>query len=96
VVHSSLSQGLESDISSLSPALDDNLGVDFLVDERARELAGEQTRWLDLKRWGLLVDRVKKHNPQAQAVADKHYLRPIPQTQIDRTAGGTFAQNPGY
>jgi hypothetical protein len=74
----------------------EQLTFDFLVDERARELAGEQTRWLDLKRWGLLVDRVKKHNPQAQAVADKHYLRPIPQTQIDRTAGGTFPQNPGY
>jgi starch-binding outer membrane protein, SusD/RagB family len=75
---------------------EDQLTFDFIVDERARELAGEQTRWLDLKRWGLLVDRVKKHNPQASAVAEKHYLRPIPQTQIDRTAGGTFAQNPGY
>lgn len=74
----------------------DQLTFDFIVDERARELAGEQTRWLDLKRWGLLVDRVKKHNPQAQAVAEKHYLRPIPQTQIDRAASGTFAQNPGY
>ena len=72
------------------------LTFDFIVDERARELAGEQTRWLDLKRWGILVDRVKKNNPQASAVAEKHYLRPIPQTQIDRTAGGTFAQNPGY
>jgi starch-binding outer membrane protein, SusD/RagB family len=69
---------------------------DFLVEERARELAGEQTRWLDLKRWGLLVDRVKKHNPQASAVADKHYVRPIPQTQIDRSTPGAFAQNPGY
>jgi starch-binding outer membrane protein, SusD/RagB family len=75
---------------------DAQLTFDFLVDERARELAGEQTRWLDLKRWGLLVERVKKHNPQAQAVASKHYLRPIPQTQIDRTAGGTFTQNDGY
>ena len=74
----------------------DQLTFDFIVDERARELAGEQTRWLDLKRWGLLVDRVKKHNPQAQAVAEKHYLRPIPQTQIDRAAAGTFTQNPGY
>jgi hypothetical protein len=72
------------------------LNFDFIVEERARELAGEQTRWLDLKRWGLLIDRVKKHNPQAQAVADKHYLRPIPQTQIDRAAAGAFAQNPGY
>ena len=72
------------------------LNFDFIVEERARELAGEQTRWLDLKRWGLLIDRVKKYNPQAQAVADKHYLRPIPQTQIDRAAAGAFAQNPGY
>ena len=77
------------------------LTFDFIVDERARELAGEQTRWLDLKRWGLLVDRVKKYNPQAQAVAEKHYLRPIPQTQIDRSAKtaegtSTFPQNPGY
>jgi starch-binding outer membrane protein, SusD/RagB family len=73
-----------------------DLTFDLIVEERARELAGEQTRWLDLKRWGLLVDRVKKHNPQASAVADKHYLRPIPQTQIDRSAPGVFAQNPGY
>ncbi len=74
----------------------DQLTFDFIVDERARELAGEQTRWLDLKRWGILVDRVKKNNPQASAIAEKHYLRPIPQTQIDRAAAGTFAQNPGY
>jgi starch-binding outer membrane protein, SusD/RagB family len=74
----------------------DQLTFDFIVDERARELAGEQTRWLDLKRWGILVDRVKKNNPQASAISEKHYLRPIPQTQIDRAAAGTFAQNPGY
>ncbi|MCP9756582.1 RagB/SusD family nutrient uptake outer membrane protein [Lacihabitans sp. CCS-44] len=74
----------------------DQLTFDFIVDERARELAGEQTRWLDLKRWGILVDRVKKNNPQASAIAEKHYLRPIPQTQIDRAAPGSFAQNPGY
>jgi starch-binding outer membrane protein, SusD/RagB family len=73
-----------------------DLTFDLIVDERARELAGEQTRWLDLKRWGILVDRVKKNNPQASAVADKHYLRPIPQTQIDRAASKSFAQNPGY
>lgn len=69
---------------------------DFLMEERARELAGEQTRWLDLKRWGLLVERVKKYNPQASTIADKHYLRPIPQTQIDRSDPGAFAQNAGY
>ncbi len=75
---------------------EDQLTFDLIMEERARELAGEQTRWLDLKRWGKLVERVKAHNPQAQAVADKHYVRPIPQTQIDRAEKGTFTQNPGY
>ncbi len=70
--------------------------MDFLIEERARELAGEQMRWLDLKRWGLLVERVKKYNPQASAITDKHNVRPIPQTQIDRSDKGAFAQNPGY
>jgi hypothetical protein len=75
---------------------------EFLMEERARELAGEQIRWMDLKRWGNLVDRVKKHNPQAAAnVAERHMVRPIPQTQIDRSAKNAegvsvFAQNPGY
>lgn len=74
----------------------DQMTFDFLIEERARELAGEQMRWLDLKRWGKLVERVKKYNPQAQSVEEKHYLRPIPQTQIDRSAPGSFSQNPGY
>jgi starch-binding outer membrane protein, SusD/RagB family len=71
---------------------------DFLMDERGRELAGEQIRWMDLKRWGKLVERVTKYNPQASAVREFHNLRPIPQAQIDRTEGGAtaFPQNPGY
>ena len=73
--------------------------LDFLMEERARELMGEQTRWLDLKRWGNLVDRVKRFNPQgAPNIKDFHSLRPIPQNQIDRAEGGPsgFPQNPGY
>ncbi len=70
---------------------------EFLMEERARELAGEQMRWLDLKRWGNLVERVKEHNPQAAANVNAiHLVRPIPQTQIDRSEPGAFAQNPGY
>lgn len=75
----------------------DQMTFDLLMEERARELAGEQTRWMDLKRWGKLVERVKAHNPQAAAnVADKHLVRPIPQTQIDRSTQGAFTQNTGY
>lgn len=78
---------------------DAQLSMDFIMDERARELAGEQIRWLDLKRWGKLVERVKLHNPQAAVnIKDIHNLRPIPQAQIDRSEGGNtgFPQNPGY
>ena len=78
---------------------DAQLSMDFIMEERARELAGEQIRWMDLKRWGKLVERVKLHNPQAAPfIKDVHNVRPIPQAQIDRTDGGSksFAQNPGY
>ncbi len=74
------------------------VNMDFIMEERARELAGEQTRWADLKRWGKLVERVKLYNPQASAISEMHNVRPIPQAQIDRTADGktAFPQNPGY
>jgi hypothetical protein len=75
--------------------------METIMEERARELAGEQTRWVDLKRWGVLVDRVKKYNPQAASIQAFHAVRPIPQTQIDRSAKTTdgksvFPQNTGY
>ena len=73
------------------------MNMDMIYQERARELAGEQTRWFDLKRWGNLVERVKLYNPDGAAnVKESSNLRPIPQTQIDRTENGGFTQNPGY
>jgi starch-binding outer membrane protein, SusD/RagB family len=70
----------------------------FLLDERARELAGEQWRWMDLKRTGQLITRVKANNPQAgPTIQAFHTLRPIPQTQIDAvTNKEEFRQNQGY
>lgn len=76
-----------------------DLTIDFVMDERERELLGEQSRWLDLARWGNLLDRVKKFNPQAAPfIKSHHVLRPIPQLQIDRVTGNaaSFPQNPGY
>jgi hypothetical protein len=79
-----------------------DMTMDMIMEERGRELLGEQTRWLDLKRWGNLVERVKKYNSDGAAnIKETHNLRPIPQTQIDRSEKGTdgasvFGQNPGY
>ncbi|UOQ71921.1 RagB/SusD family nutrient uptake outer membrane protein [Hymenobacter cellulosilyticus] len=75
-----------------------DLSLDFILDERARELAGEQLRWFDLKRTGKLVERVKKNNPEAGAsIQDYHLVRPIPQRQLDAVTNKTeFIQNPNY
>ncbi len=71
---------------------------DFILDERARELAGEQWRWFDLKRLNKLVSRITAMNPQAAPnIKPFHALRPIPQSQIDAVSNKTeFIQNPGY
>jgi len=74
--------------------------LDFIMDERERELAGEFNRWYDLVRPGAqyFVDRVRKYNPHAAPnVQLKHALRPIPQSQIDAVVTGPkYPQNPGY
>ncbi|MCB2407660.1 RagB/SusD family nutrient uptake outer membrane protein [Hymenobacter lucidus] len=72
--------------------------LDFILDERARELAGEQLRWFDLKRTNKLIDRVKANNPEAGAsIQPYHAVRPIPQRQLDAiTNKSEFLQNPNY
>jgi hypothetical protein len=74
--------------------------IDYLLDERERELAGEERRFYTLTRQGadIFLRRVKAFNSTASAVQAFHMLRPIPQTQIDRTEGNAtaFPQNPGY
>lgn len=72
--------------------------LDFILDERARELCGEQLRWFDLVRTGKLVDRITRLNPDAaQFVKDFHAVRPIPQGQLDAvTNKQEFTQNQGY
>ncbi|MFM7092008.1 MAG: RagB/SusD family nutrient uptake outer membrane protein, partial [Bacteroidota bacterium] len=77
----------------------DQMNLELIIEERERELIGEQMRWFDLKRWGILIERVQKYNPQgAPNIKPYHALRPIPQVQIDRVTGNAsaFPQNPGY
>jgi len=75
-----------------------SITLDFILDERAREFAGEQLRWFDLKRTNKLVERVQLHNPDAKSfIKDFHMIRPIPQSELDAvTNKDEFKQNPGY
>jgi hypothetical protein len=86
--------GKEKDMQVTANAIN----LDFVLDERGRELAGEMHRWYDLKRTGQLLTRVKKYNLDAAPnIKEMHLVRPIPQTQLDRvTNPGDFPQNPGY
>lgn len=74
----------------------DQVDIEFLLAERGRELVGEGHRWFDLVRTMTLVERVRMYNKTAAPnIEGYHTLRPIPQSQIDRTLGG-YPQNPGY
>lgn len=76
----------------------EDVDIDFILDERGRELSAEMQRFYDLKRTGKLVERVKQHNPDAAPnIKDYHVLRPIPQSVLDAvTNKKEFTQNNGY
>lgn len=68
--------------------------------ERRREFVGEGMRFWDLVRWGdtsLLTENLPEYN-SVRTWSDNWKYLPIPQSEIDRTAGTEFAlqQNPGY
>ncbi|MDR1155777.1 MAG: RagB/SusD family nutrient uptake outer membrane protein [Bacteroidales bacterium] len=75
--------------------------VDFVLDERGRELLGEYMRWEDLVRCEKLYEYVKirGYNPEATYIQPYHKLRPIPQQHIDRLIPSgpvEEEQNEGY
>lgn len=76
-----------------------DISLQFLLDERARELCGEYSRWYDLKRTGKLTKAyLTEKNPDVgQYFLDQtHKLRPIPQGQMDAISNPAGYQNPGY
>lgn len=79
-----------------------DITIDFILDERARELAGEYVRWTDLKRTHKLIEYVTEYNEDGVKLSaltgpDGKYkiLRPIPQAAIDLNQAHV-EQNPGY
>ncbi|WP_373058015.1 RagB/SusD family nutrient uptake outer membrane protein [Zunongwangia sp. H14] len=73
--------------------------MDFILNERTRELVGESMRWPDLAMRGMLLERVREYNPDAAPnIEPYHRLRPIPQSQLNSISdpNGDEYQNPGY
>jgi hypothetical protein len=80
--------------SKAAPALLSQMSLDYVLDERARELFSEEHRRYVLNRMGVLVARTKLYN-KFSLIADKNILLPLPQSFIDSNQGPT-SQNPGY
>ncbi|MFC5623434.1 RagB/SusD family nutrient uptake outer membrane protein [Algoriphagus winogradskyi] len=76
--------------------------LDYILDERARELLGENHRWFDLKRTGKLIERASAYNSWITpanfqgAGGNLKILRPIPQAALDLNQNKDFPQNPAY
>lgn len=76
--------------------------IDYILDERGRELLGEYKRWFDLKRTGTLIERASQYNYTINEAnfngnnGEKKILRPIPQSALDLNPNKNFPQNPAY
>jgi len=73
-----------------------NVNIDYILDERMRELGSEEKRRITLMRLGLWYDRVKKCNPYYSDALPKYNIWPIPAAEIERNSEAKLDQNPGY
>jgi len=74
-----------------------DVSVDFILDERSRELLLEEHRRYTLLRTGKWLERTQLYNKNGgQLTAARDTLFPIPQTVIDANLAGAMNQNPGF
>jgi hypothetical protein len=76
-----------------------DVSLDFILDERARELLFEEPRRRTLIRMGKLVERVRKYGlleSSRNTIQNYNELWPLPQVAIDANSGAELQQNPGY
>lgn len=85
-----------------------DINLDFILDERVRELLAEENRRMTLMRTGTLVERAERLNTdkiypaykspvnQLTGITSKFLLLPIPQGEIDLNKDAVLEQNLGY
>lgn len=82
-----------------TPVKANEVSINYILDERARELFGEIPRRLDLIRTGKFVERVTKFSPDSDTKImpnEKHNLLPIPQEIRDLNINLEMSQNEGW
>ncbi|MDR1723302.1 MAG: RagB/SusD family nutrient uptake outer membrane protein, partial [Tannerella sp.] len=96
-------QGAADDINVVrlraqaKPVAPEDVTIDYILDERARELVYEEHRRITLHRVGKLVERVRKYNTlNKDEIKDYHGLWPIPYSEIEANKDAKLEQNPGY
>jgi len=103
---------MEDNSAAMVAATPATIDIDYILEERSREYYGEGYRWYDLVRtqkWAEIASTYEigginygEHTPERvnRTIEPYHYLRPIPQGQIERLElePGELAayQNPGY
>ena len=87
------------DLGKVSAA---DITIDFILDERARELIAEENRRTTLVRMGKLKERIAKNGDVAPVdkvttgFQDFNTLLPVPLSEIQLNKGAELKQNPGY
>jgi starch-binding outer membrane protein, SusD/RagB family len=83
-----------SNASEITPG---QVNIDFILDERSRELVVEEHRRYTLIRTGKLIERARLYNFNGgQLITERDQLYPIPQEVIDANLTGEMPQNPGF
>jgi len=83
--------------ANASPASAAEMSIDYILDERARELHWEELRVITLMRVGKMVERVRTYNSLVGHGIDDHQnLWPIPFREIETNTEAILEQNPGY
>lgn len=106
--YKNVDRDFSAEMTSATPA---TIDINYILDERSREFYGEGYRWFDLVRtqkWNEYADTYVicngkgDHTPvvYTRTIESFHYLRPIPQGQLDgmemTTEEKKAYQNPGY
>ena len=74
-----------------------DINIDFILDERSRELFNEEYRRFTLLRTGKWLERTKAHNYfGGEKIRERDTLFPIPQSVIDANLTSPMPQNPGF